>query len=121
MEPLVGAIDGAAVARARVAAIQHVLHGKVDVDALALACDLDAIAESGDGAMRPARAAVCTWREGKQRTVICRRARTQSRGLQHRRGVAGEQALAVQVSFWVWDPSMLHCGMCWLRDIVHRP
>eukprot|EP01051_Picozoa_sp_SAG22_P005044 SAG22_NODE_288_length_12949_cov_163.316265_14_plen_281_part_00 len=40
-------------------AVEDVLYGEVDVDALAAAGDLDAVAERRDGAVRPARAAVC--------------------------------------------------------------
>ena len=54
MQPLVDAGGGAAVAGARVAAVEDVLDGEVDVDALALARDLDAVAEGGDRAVRPA-------------------------------------------------------------------
>lgn len=35
-------------------AVENVLHGKVDVNALRLACDLDPITEGGDGTVRPA-------------------------------------------------------------------
>ena len=58
VQPLVRAVDRAAVARADVAAVQDVLDGDVDVDALAFARDLDAVAEGRDGAVRPTRAAV---------------------------------------------------------------
>jgi hypothetical protein len=58
LDPLVDRSAGAAVAGSRVAAVQDVLHGQVDVDARALAGDLDAVAEGTDGAMRPAGAAV---------------------------------------------------------------
>ena len=54
VKPLVRAIDGAAVARADVTAVQDVLDGDVDVDALAFAGDLDAVTEGGDGAVGPA-------------------------------------------------------------------
>merc|ERR1719231_617982 len=58
VEPLVRAVDGAAVARVDVGAVQDMLDGDVDVDALGTARDLDAVAERRDGAVRPARAAV---------------------------------------------------------------
>ena len=47
MQPLVGAVDRAAVARAHAAAVEDVLDGEVDVDALRVARDLDPIAERG--------------------------------------------------------------------------
>lgn len=58
LDPLVGSSDGSAVAAADVTAVQDVLHGEVDVDALGLAGDLDAVTESGDSAVSPAGAAV---------------------------------------------------------------
>ena len=58
MEPLVRSVDGAAVARADVAAVQDVLDGDVDVDALAASCNLNSVAERRDGAVCPAAAAV---------------------------------------------------------------
>ena len=58
MEPLVWAVDTSPVARSDTSTVEHVLNGQVDIDALALACDLDAIAESGDRSVSPAGAAV---------------------------------------------------------------
>ena len=58
VNPLVRAIDAPAVARANVATVEHVLHRQIDVDALALARNLDAVAQGRDGAVRPARTAV---------------------------------------------------------------
>mmetsp|Transcript_25036 Transcript_25036/g.62779 ORF Transcript_25036/g.62779 Transcript_25036/m.62779 type:complete len:323 (-) Transcript_25036:82-1050(-) len=58
VDPLVGAIDAAAMARACVSAIQHVLNRQHDVSPLGLARNLDAICESGGRAPRPARPAV---------------------------------------------------------------
>eukprot|EP00968_Pinguiococcus_pyrenoidosus_P005381 scaffold344_cov235-Pinguiococcus_pyrenoidosus.AAC.7 len=50
----------AAVAASRhsAAAVQNELHAQVDVDALGAACDLDAVGQRAQRAMRPARAAV---------------------------------------------------------------
>ena len=42
------------VARAHAAAVEDVLHGEVDVDALRVARDLDPIAERGYRTVRPA-------------------------------------------------------------------
>ena len=56
--PEAGPFHGSAVAAPDVAAVQHVLDGGVDVDALRLAGDLDAVREGGDGAVRPTGAAV---------------------------------------------------------------
>ena len=58
LDPLVDSGSGAAVARAGVAAVEDMLHGEVDVDAGALARDLDAVAQRRDGAVGPAAAAV---------------------------------------------------------------
>lgn len=54
MEPLVWAVDGAAVARADVTAVQDVLDGDVDVDTFAASGNLDSVAKGRDGAMCPA-------------------------------------------------------------------
>mmetsp|Transcript_66077 Transcript_66077/g.196635 ORF Transcript_66077/g.196635 Transcript_66077/m.196635 type:complete len:432 (+) Transcript_66077:518-1813(+) len=54
VEPLVGAIDGATVAGADVAAVEDVLHRELHVRALGLARDLDAVAEGRHSAMGPA-------------------------------------------------------------------
>ena len=53
-EPLVRAVDAAALARAHATAVQQVLNRKVDVDSLCVACDLDAVTKSGDGTVGPA-------------------------------------------------------------------
>ncbi len=58
MDPLVRANNTAAVARADTTTVQNVLHRQVDVDALRLACDLDAVTQSRDRSVRPARSAV---------------------------------------------------------------
>mmetsp|Transcript_66642 Transcript_66642/g.146071 ORF Transcript_66642/g.146071 Transcript_66642/m.146071 type:complete len:273 (+) Transcript_66642:200-1018(+) len=58
LQPLVGAIHSAALAAANPSAVQQVLHRQVDVHALRLARDLNAIAKRRDGAMGPAAAAV---------------------------------------------------------------
>mmetsp|Transcript_107615 Transcript_107615/g.210900 ORF Transcript_107615/g.210900 Transcript_107615/m.210900 type:complete len:225 (+) Transcript_107615:617-1291(+) len=57
-QPLVRAVNAAAVARPDTAAIQKMLNRGVDVDALRAAGDLDPVSERGDGAMRPAGATV---------------------------------------------------------------
>ena len=57
-QPAVGGSGGATVARASAAAVEQVLHGKVDVDALALARDLDPVRQRAQGPVRPAAAAV---------------------------------------------------------------
>ena len=44
-EPLVGPVDAPALAGAHAAAVQQVLHCEVDVHALCVACDLDAVAQ----------------------------------------------------------------------------
>mmetsp|Transcript_79550 Transcript_79550/g.223134 ORF Transcript_79550/g.223134 Transcript_79550/m.223134 type:complete len:201 (+) Transcript_79550:834-1436(+) len=46
------------MARAHAAAIEEVLHRRVDVDALSAPRDLHAVRQGGDGAVRPAAAAV---------------------------------------------------------------
>ena len=53
-EPLIWAVDAAALACAHATAVQQVLNREVDVNSLRFACDLDAVAKSGDGAMGPA-------------------------------------------------------------------
>mmetsp|Transcript_11730 Transcript_11730/g.26759 ORF Transcript_11730/g.26759 Transcript_11730/m.26759 type:complete len:287 (-) Transcript_11730:227-1087(-) len=58
VQPLVRAVDGSPVAGADTAAVQEVLDSEVNVDALALAGNLDAIAQGREGPMRPARATV---------------------------------------------------------------
>mmetsp|Transcript_80414 Transcript_80414/g.127006 ORF Transcript_80414/g.127006 Transcript_80414/m.127006 type:complete len:381 (-) Transcript_80414:46-1188(-) len=58
LQPLVRAIHSAALAAANTSAVQQVLHRQVDVHAVALARDLDAIAQCRDGAVGPAAAAV---------------------------------------------------------------
>jgi hypothetical protein len=58
VDPLVGAVDGASMAAANAAAVEDVLDSQVDVDTLALAGNLDTIAEGRDSTMSPARAAV---------------------------------------------------------------
>jgi len=58
VEPLVRAVDRAAVARADVAAVEDVLHREVDIDPASLAGDLDTVAERRDRAVGPARTAV---------------------------------------------------------------
>jgi len=48
MKPLVWPVDGASVAASDATTVEDVLNGEIDVDALSLAGDLDAIAEGGD-------------------------------------------------------------------------
>jgi len=54
LNPRIRAHHRAPHARASIATVQHVLNRKVDVDALALASDLDSIAEGRHGPVRPA-------------------------------------------------------------------
>mmetsp|Transcript_24948 Transcript_24948/g.77571 ORF Transcript_24948/g.77571 Transcript_24948/m.77571 type:complete len:298 (+) Transcript_24948:530-1423(+) len=58
LEPLVRAVDGAAVAGAHVCAVEDVLDGELDVRALGLARNLDAVAKGRDRAVRPTRTAI---------------------------------------------------------------
>ena len=57
-DPRVGSSDGPSVARPGVAAVEDVLHSEVDVDALRLACDLDAVAQGRHRRVGPARPTV---------------------------------------------------------------
>ena len=58
MKPLIWAIDGASMARSDTATVENVLHGKVNIDSLTLARDLNAIAESRNGTVCPAGATI---------------------------------------------------------------
>mmetsp|Transcript_133486 Transcript_133486/g.285427 ORF Transcript_133486/g.285427 Transcript_133486/m.285427 type:complete len:219 (-) Transcript_133486:106-762(-) len=57
-QPLVSTVHTAAIASTNTTAVQQVLDGEGDVDALSLPGDLDAVPQGRDGPVRPARAAV---------------------------------------------------------------
>eukprot|EP00962_Isochrysis_galbana_P016929 scaffold4851_cov126-Isochrysis_galbana.AAC.5 len=65
IDPLVRPVEGAAVARAGVAAVEQVLHRQLDVDTLSLARNLDAVGQGRERAVRPAGAAVLRTRTGR--------------------------------------------------------